>query len=162
MEMALAQAKRAAELGEVPVGCVVTRGEEVLAATHNLTETLQEPSAHAELLALRQAARKVGSWRLEGCDLYVTLEPCLMCCGALVLARIQTLIYAATDPKAGAVTSKFETLAPGRLNHEVQVEAGCLKEEASLLLKSFFKRLRGQKQRGEMAELDEGARLEIE
>ena len=145
MQLALSQARRAAELGEVPVGCVVVRGEEILAATHNLTETLQEPSAHAELLALRQAARKLGSWRLEGCDLYVTLEPCLMCCGALVLSRIQRLVYAASDSKAGAVTSKYQALEPGRLNHDVEFEAGVLEEEASLLLKSFFRRLRGQK-----------------
>jgi tRNA(adenine34) deaminase len=142
MQLALAQARRAADVGEVPVGCVIVRAGQVLAATHNLSETLQVPTAHAELLALEQAARRLGSWRLEGCSLYVTLEPCVMCAGALVLARIEKLVFGATDPKAGAVVSKFHVLEPGKLNHDVRVEQGLLAEESAALLKEFFRRLR--------------------
>lgn len=142
MEVALDEARAAAEAGDVPVGAVVARGDEVLARSGNAREQAQDPTAHAEILALRRAAVMVGSWHLEGCTMYVTLEPCAMCAGALVLARIDRLVYAAADPKAGFAGSLGDLTRDPRLNHLVEVETGVLEAEASELLREFFRQRR--------------------
>ncbi len=142
MRAALDEA-RAAELhDDVPVGAVVVRGGEVIAARHNERELTGDPTAHAEVLALRDAADAIGHWRLNDCTLYVTLEPCAMCAGALVNSRIARVVYAATDPKAGAIRSLFAIADDRRLNHRAIVEHGVLADEASALLKAFFGRRR--------------------
>jgi tRNA(adenine34) deaminase len=138
MDRALAEAKLALEHDDVPVGAVVVRDGAVLAAAHNRREVDRDPTAHAEVLAVREAARRLGSWRLDGCTLYVTLEPCTMCAGALVLARLPELVFAATDPKAGAVGSLYDVAREPRLNHRVEVVSGVLAEECGQLLKRFF------------------------
>ena len=142
MALALEEARAAAEAGDVPVGAVVARGDEELARSGNAREQAQDPTAHAEILALRRAAVMVGSWHLEGCTLYVTLEPCAMCAGALVLARIDRLVYAAADPKAGFAGSLGDLTRDPRLNHVVEVETGVLETEASELLREFFRQRR--------------------
>jgi tRNA(adenine34) deaminase len=142
MRHALEEARKAAEMGEVPVGAVVARGEEILASAHNERETAKDPSAHAELLALRRAAEKLGSWRLTGCTLYSTLEPCPMCAGALHAARISRLVYAAPDPKAGAAGTLYDLPTDSRLNHTYPYTSGTLGTEAAALLRDFFERRR--------------------
>jgi tRNA(adenine34) deaminase len=142
MALALEEARAAAEAGDVPVGAVVARGEEVLSRSGNAREQAQDPTAHAEILALRRAAVMVSSWHLEGCTLYVTLEPCAMCAGALVLARIDRLVYGAADPKAGFAGSLADLTRDPRLNHVVEVETGVLESEASELLREFFRQRR--------------------
>ena len=144
MRRALEEAARAAELGEVPVGAVVARGEEILAVAHNERETTRDPTAHAELLALRRAARKLGTWRLTNCTLYTTLEPCPMCAGALHAARISRLVYAAPDPKAGAAGTLYDLPTDTRLNHTYPYIAGILHPESATLLRAFFKRRRNE------------------
>jgi tRNA(adenine34) deaminase len=145
MREALAEADVAASLGEVPIGCVVVdaSGAE-LARAHNLRETENDPSAHAEIVAVRAAAKKLSSWRLEGCSLYVTLEPCPMCAGALVNARIARVVWGCDDPKAGAVTTMFGIGTDPRLNHRFAIEKGVLAEECADRLKRFFAALRAQ------------------
>ena len=138
MRLALEEARAAGAEGDVPVGAVVARGDEVVARAGNAREREQDPTAHAEILALRQAARAVGSWHLEGCTLYVTLEPCAMCAGAVVLARIDRLVLSAADPKAGFAGSLGDIVRDGRLNHEVEVTVGVLAEECGEVLRSFF------------------------
>jgi tRNA(adenine34) deaminase len=144
MRRALAEAEAAAAHGEVPVGAVVVdaRGE-ILAAGRNRREEDQDPAAHAELLAIRAAARAAGSWRLEGATLYVTLEPCAMCAGAIVLARVGRLVFGASDPKAGFCGSLGDLVRDQRLNHRVEVVSGVLADEGGALLREFFARLRG-------------------
>jgi tRNA(adenine34) deaminase len=144
MRRALEEAQKAAEKGEVPVGAVVVRGEEILAAAHNERETTQDPTAHAELLALRRAAARTKSWRLTGSTLYATLEPCPMCAGALHAARVSRLVYAAPDPKAGAAGTLYELPADAGLNHTYPYTRGVLQSEAAALLQTFFKRRREQ------------------
>jgi tRNA(adenine34) deaminase len=129
-------------MGEVPVGAVVVRAGRILAQSFNLRETLQDPTAHAERLALTWAGRAVGSWRLEGCVLYVTLEPCAMCAGAIIHSRIARLVYGATDPKAGACESLFRLVSDTRLNHRVPITAGVLARECGDVLKEFFQERR--------------------
>lgn len=145
MEQALAEARRAESEGEVPVGAVVVAGAEVMAHAHNRPLAACDPTAHAEILALRAAAERIGNYRLTGCDLYVTLEPCAMCVGALVHARIRRLVYGAADPKAGAVHSCLRLLEAGHFNHGVEVTAGVLAEEAVALLQRFFALRRQEK-----------------
>ncbi len=142
MRLALEEAERGAGYGEVPVGCVVVRGDRLLARAHDRRESLRDPTAHAEILALREAARVVGSWRLEGCTVYVTTEPCPMCAGALVLARVHRLVYAASSPKSGAVRTLYRIADDPRLNHRVEVTAGVLEAEAQAVLQRFFRELR--------------------
>jgi tRNA(adenine34) deaminase len=144
MRLALAEARRAAELGEVPVGAVVVRGDELLGAGHNRREIEGDPLAHAELLALRQAAARCEGWRLLGCTMYVTLEPCAMCAGALVNSRVERLVFGASDPKAGYCGSLGDIPRDPRLNHRLGVESGVLAEECGALLRAFFQRLRGE------------------
>lgn len=143
MERALALAHRAAELGETPVGAVIVRDGEVLAEAHNLRETSGDPTAHAERLALTEAGRALGDWRLEGCELYATLEPCAMCAGAIVLSRISRLIYGAADLKAGACRSLYRLVDDRRMNHRVAVTTGVLERECGEILRLFFHNRRG-------------------
>jgi tRNA(adenine34) deaminase len=138
MRMALAEARRAGAAGEVPVGAVVTLDGSVISRAGNRRETDGDPTAHAELLALRAAAAALGTWRLTGATLYVTLEPCPMCAGALVAARIGRLVFGAPDPKAGACGSLYNLCADPRLNHELPVTAGVLQEECAGLLSGWF------------------------
>jgi tRNA(adenine34) deaminase len=139
---ALAEARLALEAGEVPVGAVVVLDGEVIGRGHNLREAAQDPTAHAEILAIRQAARHLGSWRLTNADLYVTLEPCPMCAGAIVNARLRRLVFGAYDPKAGAVVSLMNLVQDRRLNHTVEVLDGICQSECAGLLQEFFQRLR--------------------
>ena len=147
MRQAIELAQHAAALDEVPVGAVVVLENRVLAAAHNERERLHDPTAHAEMIAITQAASALGSWRLESCTLYVTLEPCPMCAGAVQQARFGSVVYGATDPKAGAVKSLYRLLEDQRLNHQVQVIEGVLAEECGRLLSDFFqaKRASGKK-----------------
>ena len=137
MAEAIAQAKKAVKKDEVPVGAVIVRDGRIIARAYNRRETRRNPLAHAEILAIKQAARRLGGWRLSGCTLYVTLEPCPMCAGAIINARIDEVVFGAYDPKAGAFGSLYN-LAEGRLNHTPRVIGGVLAEEASGLLKSYF------------------------
>lgn len=139
MRLALEDAERAAAHGDVPVGAVIARDAEVLARAGNERELRGDPTAHAETLALRAAAEVIGSWRLEGCAMYVTLEPCAMCAGALVLARIERLVFGAADPKAGFAGSLGDLVRDPRLNHSIEVETGVLELEAGALLRDFFR-----------------------
>jgi len=139
MRLALEEARRCVGWGDVPVGAVVARDEEVLGRAGNQRERLADPTAHAEMLAIREASRAVGSWRLDGCTLYVTLEPCAMCAGALVLARIDRLVFGAEDPKAGFAGSLGDLVRDPRLNHRVEVVAGVLADECGEVLRAFFR-----------------------
>jgi tRNA(adenine34) deaminase len=143
MRLALREAERALEHGDVPIGAVVVRDGEVVSAAHNERELLQDPTAHAEIIALREAARALGSWRVLEATLYVTLEPCAMCAGAIVLARVPRVLYGASDPKAGAAGSVLDVLAEPRLNHRPEVRGGVLGEECGELLSAFFASRRG-------------------
>ena len=138
MRQALDQARRAAALGEVPVGAVVVCDGIPVAAAHNRREIDRDPTAHAELIAIKAAAKKLGAWRLTHCTLYVTLEPCAMCAGAIVLARMVRLVYGATDPKAGACGSLMDIVRDDRLNHRVEVVAGMLADDCAVVIKEFF------------------------
>jgi tRNA(adenine34) deaminase len=142
MLRALDEARRALEEDEVPVGAVVVRAGEVIASAHNERERSSDPTAHAELLAIARAAKSLASWRLECCTLYATLEPCPMCAGAIVQARIPIVVYGAADPKAGAVQSLFQLLDDPRLNHQAKVIAGVLAEPCGELLSRFFQQQR--------------------
>jgi tRNA(adenine34) deaminase len=142
MDAALDEARAAVATGDVPIGAVVTRDDEVLARAGNAREREQDPTAHAEVLALRRAAQRLSMWRLEGCTLYVTLEPCAMCAGALVLARVDRLVFGAKDDKAGFVGSLGDLVRNPRLNHTVEVESGVLAEECGALLRAFFRERR--------------------
>ena len=143
MRLALREATRALDHDDVPIGALVVRDGEVIGTGHNEREVRADPTAHAEMIALREAARAIGSWRVLDAVLYVTLEPCAMCAGAIVLARVPRVVFAATDPKAGAAGSVFDILAEPRLNHRPQVAGGLLAEEAGDLLRSFFAPRRG-------------------
>jgi tRNA(adenine34) deaminase len=142
MRLALAEAEKAIQEGEVPVGAVVVRGGEVIASAHNGPVGLNDPSAHAEILALRRAAAAEGNYRLAGATLYVTIEPCLMCSGALIQARVSRLVFGSPDPKGGAVVSLYGVLEDARLNHRVDVTGGVLKEACSEILSRFFREKR--------------------
>jgi tRNA(adenine34) deaminase len=142
MGLAIDLARRAADEGEVPVGCVIVRDDKVIGHGANRREVDQDPLAHAEILAIAQAAHEVGSWRLDGATLYVTLEPCPMCAGAIVNARVPTVVYGARDPKAGAAGTLYNILDDGRLNHRCEVVCGVREEECSTVLKDFFADLR--------------------
>jgi tRNA(adenine34) deaminase len=143
MRLALAQARRAAEHGDVPIGAVVVREDDVLSTAHNERELRNDPTAHAEVLALRAASEALGTWRLDDCTLYVTLEPCPMCAGALVLARVKRLVYGPQDPKAGAAYSLYNIVEDPRLNHQVEIVAGVEEEASAQLLRGFFETRRG-------------------
>jgi tRNA(adenine34) deaminase len=138
MRLALREAERALEHGDVPIGAVIVHEGEVIAAARNERELRSDPTAHAEVLAMREAAARLGRWRLLGTALYVTLEPCAMCAGAIVLGRVPRVVYAAEDPKAGAAGSVLDVLSEPRLNHHPVVARGLLAEEAAGLLRAFF------------------------
>ena len=142
MQLALAEASEALAHGDVPIGAVVVSGNEVVGAAGNERELRGDPTAHAEVLALRAASEKLGSWRLENTTMYVTLEPCAMCAGALVLARVEHLVYATPDPRAGAAFSLYNIVQDPRLNHQMTITTGVLEEECSALLRSFFEQKR--------------------
>jgi tRNA(adenine34) deaminase len=142
MREALKEARKAARKGEVPVGAVVVKDGKVVSRGHNLTEKKQSALTHAELMALGKASKKLKSWRLVDCDLYVTLEPCTMCAGAIVLSRVRKLVYGTMDPKAGAVDSTARVMENEKLNHRVKVIRGVLKEECAGVLTDFFKEVR--------------------
>jgi len=144
MRLALAEAEKAAAAGETPVGAVLIMSGEVVAAAHNMRETWQDPAAHAELLAVREASARLGTWRLQEATLYVTLEPCLMCAGALVLARVNRLVYGCRDPKAGALGSVYDVVRDGRLNHTYRITPGVLEAECRAVLSRFFEQLRAK------------------
>lgn len=145
MGEALKAAKKAAARGEVPIGAVIVRDGKVLGSGYNLRETRQDPVAHAELIAIRRASRRAASWRLTGATLYVTLEPCLMCMGAAILARIDRLVFGCFDPKGGAAGSLYDLSSDSRLNHRFAVESGVREQECSEILSNFFRELRRQK-----------------
>ena len=138
LRMALREAEQALEENEVPVGAVIVHDEQVIAAAHNQREQLHDPTAHAEMIAITQAAESLGDWRLEGCTLYVTLEPCIMCSGAILQARIPVVVYGASDPKAGAVGSLYKLLDDPRLNHRCQIVPGVLAPACGEILTRFF------------------------
>ena len=142
MTMAREEAELAYRAGEVPVGAVIVREGEILARAHNLREASGDPSAHAEILALRSSTEASDTWRLSGATLYVTMEPCIMCSGALVNARVERLVYGCRDAKAGGVDSLYSILSDSRLNHQVEVTAGVLGEDCAELLKQFFRERR--------------------
>lgn len=144
MSIALKEAHKAFQKNEVPVGCIIVQNGEIIARAHNLRESKQQSLAHAELLAIEKASKKLNSWRLEDCDLYVTLEPCIMCSGAIINSRINRVIYATEEPKFGAHQSLTNVFALNT-NHKTSVIAGILKDESNQLLKNFFKKLRSEK-----------------
>ena len=143
MRLALAEAEKAPQTGDVPIGAVAARRGELIGRGCNRREADKDPTAHAEMIAMRQAAAALRMWRLDEVTLYCTLEPCAMCAGAMVLARLPRLVYAASDPKAGAAGSVFDLTRHHRLNHRVQVEAGLYADEAAELIRDFFRKLRG-------------------
>lgn len=147
MHMAIQEAAQAWRLGEVPIGAIVVHDGDVVSVGHNLRETWRDPTAHAELIALQAASRRLGSWRLTQCDLYVTLEPCPMCAGAIMLSRIRRLIFGAVDTKGGAVVSKTTLLEAGLWNHHPEIASGVLAEECTTILKEFFKSIRDARTR---------------
>jgi tRNA(adenine34) deaminase len=146
MRLALEQARTCIAAGDVPVGAVVARDGDVLASAGNARERLGDPTAHAEILALREAARRTGSWRLDGCTLVVTLEPCAMCAGAIVLARVERVVFGALDPKAGFAGSLGDLVRDPRLNHRAELTTGVLAEECGEVLRAFFRERRGADQ----------------
>lgn len=145
MKMALEQAEQALAVGEVPVGAVIAHQGRVIAASHNQREQLKDPTAHAEMIAITQAAESMEGWRLVDCALYVTLEPCPMCAGAILNARVPKVIFGATDPKGGAVVSVFKMLGDARMNHRAEVVQGVMDHECAELLKRFFRSKRNGK-----------------
>lgn len=144
MKKALSLAQKAYKIGEVPVGALVVKDNQLISQAYNRRESWQTPIAHAEIIALHRASQRLGAWRLLDCTLYVTLEPCVMCAGALVLSRVPRLVYGAADAKGGAVESLYQVVADQRLNHQCEVVAGVMSEECSKLLRSFFKQRRLQ------------------
>ncbi|WP_217988485.1 tRNA adenosine(34) deaminase TadA [Paucisalibacillus globulus] len=145
MKLAIEQAERALEKDEVPIGAIIVYQDEVIASGFNVRELSQETLSHAELIAIQQANKEIGSWRLEDCTLYVTLEPCPMCAGAIVQSRIKRVVYGAVDPKAGCAGTIMNLLDNQRFNHQAEVTSGVLEKECSLLLTNFFKALRERK-----------------
>jgi tRNA(Arg) A34 adenosine deaminase TadA len=144
MRLAIDQARIAAEKGDVPIGAVIVYQDTIIARAHNQRELLTDPTAHAEIIALTQAASYIGYWRLHGCTMYVTLEPCPMCAGALVVARLDRLVYGCDDPKTGAVKSLYNITQDDRLNHQLEVTSGVLADDCSKLLQDFFQQRRGK------------------
>lgn len=142
MKEALKEAKKAYKKEEVPIGAIIVKDGRIIARAHNLRETKKQACAHAEILAIEKACKKLGAWRLEDCEMYITLEPCVMCAGAIINARIKKIYIGAMDEKGGAVGSKINLMSDIKLNHTVEIETGILKDECSQILKDFFKELR--------------------
>ncbi|BCU53166.1 tRNA(adenine34) deaminase [Staphylococcus auricularis] len=152
MEKAIAEAHKAERIGEVPIGAVIVKENVIIARAHNLREYLQDPTAHAEHIAIQRAAEAVGSWRLEDCTLYVTLEPCPMCAGAIVMSRIPRVVFGARDPKGGCAGSIIDLLQQPKFNHRAEVTEGVLETECAQLLTQFFKKIRERKKNRRSAE----------
>jgi tRNA(adenine34) deaminase len=142
MALALMEAKAALLFGEVPIGAIIVCQDQIIARAHNWRETWKDPTAHAELIAIQSASRKLGGWRLSDCDLYVTLEPCLMCAGSILLSRLARVYFGAFDPKGGAISSRMEVLVEGLWNHQPEIRGGILGDECGMILKDFFRQLR--------------------
>ena len=147
MRAAIAEAKKAEALGEVPIGCVIVRDDRIIARGYNRRNTDQNTTSHAEINAIRRASKKLGDWRLEGCTIYITLEPCQMCAGAIVQSRITRAVIGSMNPKAGCAGSVLNLLEMQEFNHQVEVERGVLQEECSAMLSGFFRELREKKKR---------------
>ena len=145
MKEAIKEAKKAELIDEVPIGCVVVKDGKIISRGHNIRETKQNPIGHAEIVAITKASRKLNSWRLDGCDIYITLEPCIMCSGAIIQSRIRHIYFGAFDPKGGALGSSIDVLKAENINHHPEVTSGVLQEECSLLLTNYFKNKRKQK-----------------
>lgn len=142
MQQALVEAQKAYDMGEVPIGAVIVKDGEVIARGHNLREREKDPTLHAEMVAIREAAKHLGGWRLTGCELYVTIEPCPMCAGAIIQARIQRVVFGALDPKAGCAGSLYNLLQDPRFNHRVEVIGGVMEEECRRIMQEFFRERR--------------------
>lgn len=147
MRLAIEEAKKAGEMQEVPIGAVIVIGDKIISRAHNLRETEQRSVAHAELLAIDEACRSLGTWRLEHATLYVTLEPCPMCAGAIVLSRIERVVYGASDPKGGCAGTLMNLLQEERFNHQAEVVSGVMEEECGAMLSEFFRELRRKKRK---------------
>lgn len=145
MKLALKEAKKAKEIGEVPIGAVIVQNDQVISTGYNIRETTETTLSHAELIAIDRANKQLGSWRLDDCTLYVTLEPCAMCAGAIIQARIMRVVFGAFDPKAGCAGTLMNLLEEDRFNHQVEVTSGILEEECANIIKQFFKELRENK-----------------
>lgn|SRR5690625_2308124 len=145
MKLALKEAKKAKEIGEVPIGAVIVQNDQVISTGYNIRETTETTLSHAELIAIDRANKQLGSWRLDDCTLYVTLEPCAMCAGAIIQARIMRVVFGAFDPKAGCAGTLMNLLDEDRFNHQVEVTSGILEEECANIIKQFFKELRENK-----------------
>ena len=155
MTLAIEEAKKAERIGEVPIGAVIVYQDTVIARAHNLRESSQDPTAHAEHLAITRAAEVMGSWRLEDCQLYITLEPCVMCSGAIVMSRIPTVVYSATDPKGGCAGSLMNLVQEPRFNHLVELRTGVLEGQCGELLHQFFRQMRQRKKSAKIIRTDE-------
>ena len=142
MQQAYQQAQAAAQIDEVPVGALIVRDQQIIGAAHNQGQQLRDPTAHAEMIAITQAAESIGDWRLEDCTLYVTLEPCIMCAGAILQARIPQVVFAASEPKGGGVTSMYRLLSDERLNHQCEIVSGVMDIQCGQILTEFFSRKR--------------------
>lgn len=142
MDEAIAEAVKAADTGEVPIGAVIVKDGEIVGRGHNLRETGKDPTLHAEMIAIREAARRLGGWRLSGCTLYVTIEPCPMCAGAILMARIDRVVYGAADPKAGCAGTLYDLLTDRRFNHRAEVTAGVREPECKAIIREFFRKKR--------------------
>ncbi len=145
MKEALKEARKAELIDEVPIGCVIVKDDKIIARGHNQRETKQSPIGHAEIIAINKASKKLNSWRLEGCDIYVTLEPCIMCSGAIIQSRINKVYYGASDPKGGALGSSINVLEANNINHHPEVISGVLKEECSSIITNYFRKKRQSK-----------------
>ena len=145
MEEALIEAQKAFEIGEIPVGAVIVKDGKIIARGHNLRERGKDPTLHAEIIAIKEAAKTVGNWRLNGCELYVTLEPCLMCAGAIIQARIEKVFFGAHDPKNGVIVSLYRIFDDPRWNHQVEYLGGIMEDRCSKILKDFFRKLREER-----------------
>ena len=145
MKEALKEAKKAELIDEVPIGCVIVKEDKIIARGHNQRETNQSPIGHAEIIAINKASKKLKSWRLEGCDIYVTLEPCIMCSGAIIQSRIRKVYYGAFDPKGGALGSSINVLEAQNINHHPEVISGVMQEECSKIITNYFKAKRQNK-----------------
>ncbi len=142
MKEAIKEAKKAELIDEVPIGCVIVRSDKIIARGHNVRETKQSPIGHAEIVAINKASKKLNSWRLEDCDIYITLEPCIMCSGAIIQSRIKNIYYGASDPKGGALGSSIDVLQANNINHHPIVHKGILADECAEMLRSYFRKKR--------------------
>ena len=142
MKEAIKEAKKAELIDEVPIGCVIVKDDKIVARGHNVRETKKTPLGHAEIIAINKASKKLGAWRLQDCDIYITLEPCIMCAGAIIQSRIRHVYYGAKDPKGGAIESSINVLEAKNINHHPEISSGLLEEECSNIISQYFKRKR--------------------